>query len=63
MTWYQDSRVVSLCSRLSIGSINLIDLWITSHEDLINKSQNLKKEDDDDDDKEEQEETPVNSSG
>ena len=46
-----------------MGSINVIDLWITSHEDLINKSQNLKKEDDDDDDKEEQEETPVNSSG
>ena len=46
-----------------MGSINLIDLWISSYEDLINKSQNLKKEDDDDDDKEEQEETPVNSSG
>ena len=55
MTWYQDSRVVSLCSGLSMGSINLIDLGITSQEDLINKSQNLKKE--------EQEETPVNSSG
>ena len=46
-----------------MGSINLVDLGFTSQEDLINKSQNLKKEDDDDDDKEEQEETPVNSSG
>ena len=53
MTWHQDSRAVSLCSGLSMGSINLVDLGFTSQEDLINKSQNLK---------EEQEQTPVNSS-
>ena len=43
MTWYQDSRAVSLCSGLSMGSINLVDLGFTSKEDIINKSQNLKE--------------------
>ena len=62
MTWHQDSRAVSLCSGLSMGSINLIDLGITSQEDLINESQNLKEKDEDDGDQEEQEETRVNSS-
>ena len=62
MTWHQDSRAVSLCSGLSMGSINLIDLGITSQEDLINESQNLKEKDEDDGDQEEQEETRVNFS-
>ena len=62
MTWYQDSRVVSLCSGLSMGSINLIDLGITSQVDLINESQNLKEKDEDDGDQEEQEDTCVNFS-
>ena len=61
ITWYQDSRAVSLCSGLPMGSINLVYIGITSQEDFINESQNLKDEDEDDDDQEEQEETPVNS--
>ena len=34
-----------------MGSINLIDLGITSQEDLINESQNPEEEDDNDDNK------------
>ena len=62
MTWYQDSRAVSLCFGLSMGFINLVDLGFPSQEDLINESQNLKEKDEDDGDQEEQEETRVNFS-
>ena len=43
MTWYQDTRAVSLCSGLLMGSRYLVDVGITSQEDLINESQNLKE--------------------